>query len=285
MPERLQKLLARAGFGSRRACEQLITAGRVSVNGKTVVDLGVKADPDRDQIAFDGRPISLPTHLAYVALNKPVGVVTTASDERGRTTVLDLIKSESRLFPVGRLDRDSEGLLLLTNDGEVAARLTHPRYGLEKEYSVRIARDATGEEIRRLREGIEIDGRLTAPARVDVAAPPRPAGAKPGEHWLRIVLHEGRKRQVRRMLASLGIPTLRLVRTRIGPLQLGSLKPGESRPLTVREIEALRRATGRPGKAEGTQQADRPPQPAGIRRRKATRDDDRKTHGRRRAAT
>jgi 23S rRNA pseudouridine2605 synthase len=180
----------------------------------------------------------------YIALHKPLGVVTTAHDEQGRVTVLDLIKSDVRIFPVGRLDRDSEGLLLLTNDGELAARLTHPRFGLEKEYFVRVPQPLAPDLVRSLARGIELDGQITSPARIDVAAPPLVAGSKHGDHWIRVVIHEGRNRQIRRMLAHVGVPTLRLVRTRIGPLPIGRLKGGESRRLAPGEVERLRLAAG-----------------------------------------
>jgi pseudouridine synthase len=255
MKERLQKILARAGVASRRASETLIASGHVTVNGEPVTELGVKVDPETDRIEVDGRPIRLTSEHVYLALNKPKGVVTTAHDERGRVSVLDLIETSARVFPVGRLDRDSEGLLLLMNDGELAARLTHPRYGLEKEYVVRVPLPPSDEALRLLAEGIELDGTRTAPARVARASPPRAIKAKPDEHWVQVVVHEGRKRQVRRMLAAQGIPTLRLIRVRIGPLRIGELPPGESRPLTNREVESLRRATGLEGEAVAVRDA------------------------------
>jgi pseudouridine synthase len=253
MEERLQKLLAAAGYGSRRACEALIVAGRVSVNGTTVRTLGAKADPSRDRIAVDGVPLVLPSQRVYIALHKPAGVVTTARDERGRKTVLDLVQAPGpRIFPVGRLDRDSEGLLLLTNDGDLANRLLHPRFSLDKEYFARVQEVPSQDALDRLARGVSLDGRPTAPAAVELAAPPPVVGPRPNEVWLRLVIHEGRKRQVRRMLAAVGHPVLRLIRTAIGPLRLGNLRPGQWRRLSAQEVAALRRATEGPATPRAT---------------------------------
>lgn len=259
MEERLQKLLARAGYGSRRACEALITAGRVRVNGRVVQELGAKADPARDRIEVDRKPLQLPGETVYLVLHKPRGVVTTARDEWGRRTVLDLIGPLGvRVFPVGRLDKESEGLLFLTNDGELANRLIHPRYSLEKEYFVLVGNAPSDEALSRLERGVLIDGRPTAPARVSVATPPAVVRPKPGESWLRVVIHEGRKRQVRRMLEAVGSPVRRLVRTRIGPLHLGDLSPGRWRRLNAQEVTAVRAAAGLPPVAAPSQPAKRP---------------------------
>lgn len=245
MDERLQKLLARAGYGSRRASEMLIAAGRVSVNGRVVRGLGTKADPTRDHIEIDRQPLQLPVETLYMILHKPRGIVTTARDERGRRTVLDLAgEVGARVFPVGRLDKDSEGLLLLTNDGELANRLIHPRYALEREYFARVDAVPSDASLRQLEHGIVLDGRPTAPAQVSIARPPRVVQARPGEHWLRIIIHEGRKRQVRRMLGAIGHPVRRLVRVRMGPLYLGDLPPGHRRYLTSHEVQRLKKATG-----------------------------------------
>lgn len=236
---RLQKILADAGVASRRAAEALIAAGRVSVNGCIVATLGTKANPERDDIRVDGRPLARAAPPVYLALNKPAGYVSTASDERGRPTVLDLVRDvPARLYPVGRLDRDSEGLLLLTNDGDLALRLTHPRYGVEKEYAVLLDREPRPEALGLLATGIDLDGRRTAPARV------RRLERAPAGVWIAIALHEGRKRQIRRMCAALGLHVLRLIRVRIGPVRLGTLPPGAYRPLTSKEVEALYRAAG-----------------------------------------
>lgn len=233
--ERLQKVLARAGFGSRRACEDLIDDGRVAVNGEVAV-LGRRVDPTTDKVTVDGIPVSIREGLVYYLLNKPRGVVTTASDPQGRPTVIDLVPLEPRVFPVGRLDADSEGLLLLTNDGELAHRLIHPSSGVEKEYLVLVEGTPTPGAIRQLRQGIQLDDGLTAPAKA-TAVPP---------NAIKLVIHEGRKRQVRRMCAAVGHPVVRLVRTRIGPLTDPSLKPRQWRPLTQAEVRSLEQAVAEP---------------------------------------
>ncbi|MBI3977971.1 MAG: rRNA pseudouridine synthase [Chloroflexi bacterium] len=251
--ERLQKVLARAGVASRRASEELIRQGRVTVNGRVVREMGTMVDPAVDAIAVDGRLVAATSRLPTFALHKPPGVVTTVSDPQGRPTVLDVFRRErpdlggERFYPVGRLDRDTEGLLLLTNDGDLALHLTHPRYALDKEYAVQVADVPAPADLQRLRQGVAIDGRPTAPARVGVAAPPAHLGLpEPGTTWLRIVIHEGRKRQIRRMLEAIGHPVARLIRLRIGPIRLGRLPPGRLRPLTELELAELRKAAGLP---------------------------------------
>jgi 23S rRNA pseudouridine2605 synthase len=229
--ERLQKVLARAGLGSRRVCEDLIADGRVTVNGR-VADLGRRVMVERDLVEIDGAAIGVRPGLVYYLLNKPTGVVTTADDPQGRPTVVGLVPDEPRVFPVGRLDLDTEGLLLLTNDGELTHRLTHPSYGVDKEYLAHVEGRPTRAELRRLREGIELDDGMTAAAQVAAVAP----------DLLRIVIHEGRNRQVRRMCEAIGHPVHRLVRSRIGPLTDRKLKPGRWRELTVDEVRALERA-------------------------------------------
>jgi 23S rRNA pseudouridine2605 synthase len=229
--ERLQKVLARSGFGSRRACEELIAAGRVLVNGEAAI-LGRRVDPDSDMVEVDGIPVSIGQGLVYYLLNKPAGVVTTAADPQGRSTVIDLVPLEPRVFPVGRLDAATEGLLLLTNDGGLSHRLTHPSFGVEKEYLAEVEGTPAPGTLRRLREGVDLDDGRTAPAQVSAVAP----------NALRIVIHEGRNRQVRRMCAAVGHPVVRLVRTRIGPLAERRLPPGEWRPLTMAEVRALEAA-------------------------------------------
>jgi 23S rRNA pseudouridine2605 synthase len=231
--DRLQKVLARRGFGSRRACEELIAAGRVRVNGERAV-LGRRVDVDHDTVEVDGVRVGVRAGLVYYLLNKPPGVVTTASDPQGRPTVVELVPLEPRVFPVGRLDADTEGLLLLTNDGELAHRLTHPSFGVEKEYLAEVERRPTLVALQRLRKGVVLDDGRTEPARV-VLVPP---------NALRITIHEGRNRQVRRMCAAVGHPVTRLVRTRIGPLAERGLRPGKWRPLTLAERRALEEATG-----------------------------------------
>lgn len=229
--ERLQKVLARAGIGSRRACEVLIAAGRVTVNGSPA-RLGQRIDPEQDLVEVDGVHIGVRPGLVYYLLNKPAGVVSTVSDTHGRQTVVDLVPPEPRVFPVGRLDADTEGLLILTNDGELAHRLTHPSFGVEKEYLAKVQGHPSRGAIRRLREGIELDDGPTAPAEASLVAP----------DLVRIVIHEGRNRQVRRMCEAIGHPVVRLVRQRIGPLRDRKLAPGSWRALTQDEVRALERA-------------------------------------------
>lgn len=231
--ERLQKVLAQAGLGSRRACEELIAAGRVRVDGQ-VAALGRRVDPASDQVTVDGVPIAVRPGLVYYLLNKPAGVVTTAADPEGRPTVTELVPTAPRVHPVGRLDADTEGLLILTNDGELTQRLSHPSFGVEKEYLVELQSPPRPVSIRRLREGVELKDGVTAPARV----------ARVGETGLRIVIHEGRNRQIRRMCAAVGHPVARLVRTRIGSLRDRTLAPGEWRRLTRSEVRSLERAAG-----------------------------------------
>jgi 23S rRNA pseudouridine2605 synthase len=237
--ERLQKVLARAGVGSRRGCEDLIAAGRVGVNGETA-QLGRRVDVDRDRVTVDGVPVGVRPGLVYYLVNKPAGVVSTASDPHARVTLTNLVPPDPRVYPVGRLDADSEGIILLTNDGDLTYRLTHPSFGVEKEYVITVDGTPKPGAIRQLREGVPLEDGMTAPARVSTLSP----------GTLRVTLHEGRNRQVRRMAEAIGHPVRRLVRTRIGPLRLGSLRPGDWRPLTVEEVRALERATGAapPGK-------------------------------------
>jgi len=229
--ERLQKVLARAGIGSRRVSEDLIDAGRVQVNGEVAV-LGRRVDPDRDVVTVDGTPIGTAQGLAYRLLNKPPGVVATADDPQGRPTVVQLVPADPRVVPVGRLDVDTEGLLLLTNDGQLHHRLTHPSFGVEKEYLAEVEGDLWPRDLKKLRSGIELDDGVTAPAKASSPAP----------NLLKLTLHEGRNRQVRRMCEAIGHPVRRLVRTRIGPLADASLPPGSWRDLTQAEIRALERA-------------------------------------------
>ena len=237
-PERVQKLLARAGLGSRRACEELIRAGRVTVDG-AVTTLGDRADPERQRLALDGVPVVIRADLVYYLLNKPPGVVTTARDPQGRPTVVELVPAEPRVFPVGRLDFDTEGLLLLTNDGDLAQLLAHPRHGVDKTYLAEVHGDAGDGALARLRSGIELDDGPTAPARV------RLTSRASGRSALELTIHEGRKRQVRRMCAAVGLPVTRLVRTRIGPITDTRLVPGAWRALTRAEVRALYEAAHR----------------------------------------
>jgi len=233
MEERLQKILARAGFGSRRACEELIRQGRVTVNGQ-VAQLGQKADPERERITVDGEPVRVKHRHTYVAFHKPRGVLSDKGNGLGRRpTVRDLVALPGHLFPVGRLDVRSEGLILLTDDGDLAQRLTHPRFGHEKEYRVLVEGEPDEATLEKWRRGVFLDGRRTALAEVTVA------GRERGGTWLRVVLREGRKRQIRRVAAMLGHPVRRLIRARIGPVRLGDLKSGQWRRLTDAEVKAL----------------------------------------------
>lgn len=235
--ERIQKVLARAGVASRRAIEEMIVRGRIRVNGKRV-ELGRRIDPSKDLVEVDGSRVPLSADLVYYLMNKPVGVVTTASDEAGRETVIDLLDDvDTRVYPVGRLDLDSGGALLLTNDGDLALRLTHPRFGVHKTYLAEVEGSVKDKTVRQIARGVELDG-MTAPARA------RLVERTPGGTLIEISLAEGRNRQVRRMLEAVGHPVRHLVRTAIGPLMLGRLKPATYRRLKPDEVRELYRAAG-----------------------------------------
>ncbi len=230
--------MARAGVASRRRAEDLIRRGRVTVNGQVVTDPGVKADPRRDRVAVDGRLLRCEP-LTYILLHKPKGVISTARDPRGRRTVLDLVAGAGvRLYPVGRLDHDSSGLLLLTNDGFLAHALMHPSHRVDKVYHVRVKGRPTPADLERLRRGVRLSDGLTAPAKV------RELKREGGDTWLEVTIHEGRNRQVRRMLAAVGYDVAALIRIREGGLSLGCLRPGEHRFLTPSEVARLYRAAG-----------------------------------------
>jgi pseudouridine synthase len=256
--ERLQKILSRAGVASRRASEQLIVEGRVTVNGVTVRELGSKADPERDDVRVDGRRVRAAPARRYILLNKPRGYVTTRVDPQKRPTVLDLVASQDYLYPVGRLDFDSEGLLILTNDGDLAARLMHPRHGVMRVYEARVLGVPDDRAIQRLSRGIVLDGRRTAPAEVRLLS--RPHSRRGGPHppaqedralerrlsgrvtsVLEIGLREGRNRQVRRMCEAIGHPVEHLKRVAIGPIRDAKLKPGRWRELTAAELTVLKK--------------------------------------------
>jgi 23S rRNA pseudouridine2605 synthase len=229
---RLAKYLASAGVASRRAAEELIRSGTVSVNGQPTRDPAHPVSPD-DTVWLAGQPVRAETERVVYAVNKPAGVVSTASDPQRRRTVVSLVDSDLRLYPVGRLDIDTTGLILMTNDGELANRLTHPRFEVEKTYRAVVARPPVREDaLRRLRAGIELDDGRTSPARV----------RRVRSDTLELTIHEGRKRQVRRMCEAVGHPVRELERIRFGPLELGSLKPGQSRRLSAAEVDALARA-------------------------------------------
>lgn len=231
--ERLQKVLAAAGVASRRRAEEMIQAGRVAVNGAVVTQLGTRVG-ERDRIAVDGKPISRRPSYTYILLNKPLGVLSTARDERGRRTVLDLVKTSARVYPVGRLDATSEGVILLTNHGDLTFRLLHPRHEVPREYHVSVSPPPTTAQLEQLRQGVEIEGWRTGPAEVSRA----PGGA------LRMIIHEGHKHQIRLMCQAVGLTVERLVRVRLGPLTLGHLGPGEWRELRPAEVKALLEAAG-----------------------------------------
>ncbi|HZK18172.1 MAG TPA: pseudouridine synthase [Clostridia bacterium] len=235
MKERLQKVMARAGVASRRKCEDLISSGRVSVNGNLVEELGTKVNPDRDIIRVDGKNINIDREKVYIILNKPRGVVTTVHDPRGRKKVTDLVDTAGvRVFPVGRLDMDTEGLLLLTNDGGIAHRLTHPKFEVEKTYHVKVEGIPQERDLAKLRRGISLEDGPTTPAKVRVLRIGK------SNVLVRITIREGRKRQVRRMFEYIGHKVIGLKRVGFGPLNLGGLKSGSCRALTNRELKSVK---------------------------------------------
>jgi 23S rRNA pseudouridine2605 synthase len=256
--ERLNKFLAHAGVGSRRHCDELIARGRVMVDGQVVRDLATRVDPEQNTVAVDGQPLKV-ERPAYWLLYKPRGVLCTNHDPAGRPLAIDLIPHvPQRVYTVGRLDEDSEGLLLMTNDGELAHHLMHPRFGVEKTYLVQVAGRPGREDVEQLLKGVWLsDGHVRA-RRV------KRLRSQGESTWLEVVLSEGKNREVRRMLARLGHKVLRLRRTAIGPVGLQGLRPGKSRPLHVEEVNRLRRAAARPGPGQGPgPKATSPKQTAG----------------------
>jgi 23S rRNA pseudouridine2605 synthase len=259
--ERLQKILSQAGIASRRASEQLMLDGRVTVNGRAVRELGTKADPASDDIRVDGRRIKIAEHHRYLLLNKPRGYVTTRSDPQRRPTVIDLLRGvREYVYPVGRLDYESEGLLLLTNDGDLAAKLTHPSHGVARVYEARVLGVPDGRDIERLSRGIVIDGRRTQPAEITLLPHKRHA-----DHaTLQLTIREGRNRQVRNMCEAIGHPVTHLTRVAIGPIRDPVLKPGRWRELTAEEVKRLRGAADARGHSErGSTRAESPRHDAG----------------------
>lgn len=235
MEIRLQKMIAGTGLSSRRKAETLIANGRVTVNGKVVTELGTKVDPERDHVKVDGRHLTGAQPFVYLMLNKPKNVMSTLDDPGGRTTVKDFLHGVSvRVFPVGRLDFDSEGLMLLTNHGELAQALLHPRYRVPKTYLIKVKRVLTDDEIAQLQQGVQLEDGMTSPAIV------KKVKKAEQNSWLEITIREGRKHQVKRMLEAVGHPVIKLMRVRMGPLSLGDLGSGEFRFLTDREANALR---------------------------------------------
>jgi 23S rRNA pseudouridine2605 synthase len=276
--ERIQKLLAQAGYGSRRACEEFLTEHRVTVNGQ-VVELGAKADPIRDVIKVDGKRVHFESKRIYLALNKPIGVVTTNADEFGRKTVRDLIPIEGHLFPVGRLDADSEGLVLLTNDGDLANALTHPRYEHEKEYRVLVEGEPSASTLKAWRHGVLLEGQMTASAKVEVT------GAGRGQTWLRVIMHEGRKRQIREVAGMLGHHVKYLQRVRIGPIRLLNVKPGEWRHLSASEVKLLQGLIEPRAKKQTTKTSKTTKKASGVPRASQTRGPKPSSSGRRPTST
>lgn len=238
--ERLQKVMAHAGVASRRVSEEMITAGKVTVNGKLVTELGVKVDPDKDAIKVNGKLIKGREKSVYYMLHKPRGVITTASDERGRKTVLDILpKIDERVYPVGRLDYNSEGLVLLTNDGRLANKLMHPSFNVRKFYIVELKGEFSEEALETMRSGVKLDDGVTSPAYAELLS------SEPRKSLLKLGIREGKNRQIRRMCAALGYDVTRLIRTQIGPIKLGNLGVGQCRQLTVQELGKLQQAVKR----------------------------------------
>jgi pseudouridine synthase len=237
--ERLQKFLAHAGIGSRRSCEELILQGKVKINGKVVTKLGTKVDPDVDRIEVNNKPIEKEEQNIYILLNKPDGYVTTVKDPQGRPTVIDLLKDiNQRVYPVGRLDYETEGLLILTNDGQLAFRLTHPKYKINKVYEVLVKGHPDNKALEQLRNGIELGDGLTEPARVKILK------LMKNSTLLEVTIYEGRNRQVRRMCKAVNHPVLNLKRVQVGPIKLGKLPKGSYRLLTSEEVKQLRKSIG-----------------------------------------
>ncbi len=261
MEERLQKILAAAGYGSRRSCEELITAGRVTVNGEKAV-LGSKADAQTDQVKLDGKLIKRPEAFQYIALYKPRGVLSSVTSPDPRPTVRSLVPVQGTLYPVGRLDVDSEGLILLTNDGDLANQLTHPRYGHEKEYRVLLARHPDEKQLTAWRHGVVLeDGYQCSPVEVDIES-----NSGKGT-WVRVIMKEGRKRQIRDTCRQIGLPVVSIIRLRIGSLRLGTLKPGQWKYLTPFEIEGLK-TKSKPGSKPKSKQFTKRESP--VRKNKRT---------------
>lgn len=254
--ERLQKLISQAGITSRRAAEELILNGRVTVNDTVVTELGSKADPAQDRIAVDGKPLRFSAKHLYILLNKPTGYITALKDSQERPLVTDLLKGvEERVYPVGRLDYNTEGLLLLTNDGEWANRLMHPRHEVEKEYHVRVRGKVLDQQLKRMAGGVELEEGVTAPAVV------RLVKGSDLNDWISVTIHEGKNRQVRRMCEAVSLSVVRLRRVRYGCLEIGALKPGQFRHLTEAEVNELLQ----PGPAS-------PPEPQKVQKPRSTKE-------------
>ncbi|OXT07600.1 pseudouridine synthase [Thermoanaerobacterium thermosaccharolyticum] len=232
--ERLQKYLAECGIASRRKCEQLILDGKIKVNGTVIKNLGIKIDPDKDIVEYDGRVVAKVQHNIYIMLNKPTGFITTVKDQFGRPSVLDIIKIKDRIYPVGRLDCDTSGLLLLTNDGDIANKLMHPKHEIDKVYIAKIRGIPDDKDLDRFRNGLLLDNRLTAKAKIEILKKIN------NDALVKIVIHEGRNRQIRRMCELIGHPVITLKRIKIGDLELGNLKVGQWRYLSGEEVQYLK---------------------------------------------
>ncbi|WHE08076.1 pseudouridine synthase [Thermoanaerobacterium thermosaccharolyticum] len=232
--ERLQKYLAECGIASRRKCEQLILDGKIKVNGTVIKNLGIKIDPDKDIVEYDGRVVAKVQHNIYIMLNKPTGFITTVKDQFGRPSVLDIIKIKDRIYPVGRLDYNTSGLLLLTNDGDIANKLMHPKHEIDKVYIAKIRGIPDDKDLDRFRNGLLLDNRLTAKAKIEILKKIN------NDALVKIVIHEGRNRQIRRMCELIGHPVMTLKRIKIGDLELGNLKVGQWRYLTGEEVQYLK---------------------------------------------
>lgn len=232
--ERLQKYLAECGIASRRKCEQLILDGKIKVNGTVIKNLGIKIDPDKDIVEYDGRVVAKVQHNIYIMLNKPTGFITTVKDQFGRPSVLDIIKIKDRIYPVGRLDCDTSGLLLLTNDGDIANKLMHPKHEIDKVYIAKIRGIPDDKDLDRFRNGLLLDNRLTAKAKIEILKKIN------NDALVKIVIHEGRNRQIRRMCKLIGHPVMTLKRIKIGDLELGNLKVGQWRYLSGEEVQYLK---------------------------------------------
>ncbi|KAA5807672.1 pseudouridine synthase [Thermoanaerobacterium thermosaccharolyticum] len=232
--ERLQKYLAECGIASRRKCEQLILDGKIKVNGTVIKNLGIKIDPDKDIVEYDGRVVAKVQHNIYIMLNKPTGFITTVKDQFGRPSVLDIIKIKDRIYPVGRLDCDTSGLLLLTNDGDIANKLMHPKHEIDKVYIAKIRGIPDDKDLDRFRNGLLLDNRLTAKAKIEILKKIN------NDALVKIVIHEGRNRQIRRMCELIGHPVMTLKRIKIGDLELGNLKVGQWRYLNGEEVQYLK---------------------------------------------
>ncbi len=263
--ERLQKVLAASGVASRRAAEELIREGRVTVNGRVVTELGEKADPASDHVKVDGKIVRAPARHRYVLLNKPRGIVVTRDDPQGRPTVADLLarRVPERLVPAGRLDADSEGLLVLTDDGALVQKITHPSGGCRKEYEVKVSGIPSPGDVEKLRRGVFLDGKRTAPAGIELVKTTPEKNGVGGNAWYRVTLGEGRSRQIRRMYDSIGHPVSKLRRVAIGPVRDRALAPGQFRDLTEEEVRALlageRAPEARPKRTPRRPPAGRPP--------------------------